>query len=220
LYSEGNSLYEYGWNPDLSLEAREANLGRFMEGSETPPVLYHATNVRTDFDTFGTERANWFTTSADEAFEYAPAMRNRKTGAAQKTYPKNDRGLLAGMQPARTIPSHVSIKNPATLDDPKIQKLLKKIVPDWPEGERYGFGGYDVSNNFEAVKEVLRKNGYDGLKWKHGLSGNMHYAPLDPGQIKSATGNTGMFDPSNPNMLKAALPLGGAGLLHSLTEEY
>jgi len=199
---------------NVSLEAREANLARFMEGSKTP-VLYHGTNVRTDFDTFTTERANWFTTNPDEAFEYAPAMRNKK-GTAQETYPKKSRGI----QPARTIPAHVSIKNPATLDDPKIQKLLKETQPDWPAGERYGFGGHDVSNNFKAVKEVLEKEGYDGIKWLHPKSFNMHYAPLNPGQIKSASGNIGTFNPDNPNMLKAALPLGGAGLLHSLTEEY
>ncbi len=91
--------------------------------------------------------------------------------------------------------------------------------------------GYLASNEF--IKEVYREAGFDGIIMdadqtfgsgrKQGKQmamdeGTKHYVVFSPTQIKSATGNTGAFDPKNPSILyqaekvegdKAVLPNGG-----------
>jgi hypothetical protein len=52
----------------------------------------------------------------------------------------------------------------------------------------------------ELVK-ILKKNGYDGLKYRNEREGEGYsYVPFEPTQIKSATGNKGTFDPTNPDI--------------------
>lgn len=57
---------------------------------------------------------------------------------------------------------------------------------------------YPSINEFN-LKEVLAQNGYDGVSFTHWDSGAM-YAAFSPEQIKSATGNNGNFDASNPDI--------------------
>ncbi|NDF13368.1 MAG: hypothetical protein EB060_11220, partial [Proteobacteria bacterium] len=60
---------------------------------------------------------------------------------------------------------------------------------------------YTTEYQFPLTKEgieVLKRDGYDGLS-----AGNV-FVPFEPNQIKSATGNSGKFDPSNPDITKAA----------------
>ena len=47
----------------------------------------------------------------------------------------------------------------------------------------------------ELVK-ILKKNGYDGLKYQNEREGEGYsFVPFDSTQIKSVTGNNGQFDP-------------------------
>ena len=96
-------------------------------------------------------------------------------------------------------------------------------------GEIYtGTGGY---GNQQFVKEVFEEMGFDGIVAnayhyfgpKNILGARVggmdavtpdtyHYMVFDPKQIKSATGNRGTFDPSNPD-ITAAAPASLAGAL-------
>lgn len=52
----------------------------------------------------------------------------------------------------------------------------------------------------ELVK-ILKKNGYDGLKYKNEREGSGYsYVTFEPTQIKSATGNSGEFSKTNPDI--------------------
>jgi GNAT superfamily N-acetyltransferase len=72
---------------------------------------------------------------------------------------------------------------------------------------------YDVlsaKNNYDAIAtgdslvKILKKNGYDGLKYKNEREGEgFSFVPFSPTQIKSAIGNEGTFDPTNPVITKA-----------------
>ncbi len=97
--------------------------------------------------------------------------------------------------PNRVVEGFVSIKNPADLDDISVQKLLKKNGIDAEDLT-------DVSARGEDVKRILSAEGYDGITTTHyGMGdGVQHYAPFSPTQIKSATGNTGAFNPEDPRI--------------------
>jgi hypothetical protein len=63
---------------------------------------------------------------------------------------------------------------------------------------------YDSIKIGNALVKILKKNGYDGLKYKNVREGDgFSFVPFNPTQIKSAIGNVGTFDPSTPVITKA-----------------
>jgi hypothetical protein len=96
---------------------------------------------------------------------------------------------------------------------------LKAIAADY--GSEYGPGkvGESWSSRVaEKFKEIIGRQGYDGLEYKNtsynevkkGFSAKT-YVTFDDSQIKSATGNRGTYDPTNPNILKSLIGAGGVG---------
>lgn len=88
------------------------------------------------------------------------------------------------------VPAYLSIKRPFT-------------------GDYYSYLAQH-GNDHKAAREALIAEGYDGIRYSHNRSGDAWVA-FDPTQIKSATGNTGSFDPLDPRVLyqseaEAALP--------------
>jgi hypothetical protein len=63
---------------------------------------------------------------------------------------------------------------------------------------------YDAIATGDSLVKILKKNGYDGLKYKNEREGEgFSFVPFNPTQIKSAIGNEGTFDPANPVITKA-----------------
>ena len=60
-------------------------------------------------------------------------------------------------------------------------------------------GLFDISNA-DAFVEDLKAEGYDGIVTEDTEFGGTSYIAFEPTQIKSATGNNGDFDGSNPNI--------------------
>ena len=55
-----------------------------------------------------------------------------------------------------------------------------------------------------ALVKILKKNGYDGLKYANEREGEgFSFVPFDATQIKSATGNRGTYDPTTPDITMA-----------------
>jgi hypothetical protein len=55
-----------------------------------------------------------------------------------------------------------------------------------------------------ALVKILKKNGYDGLKYANEREGEgFSFVPFDATQIKSATGNRGTYDTTTPDITKA-----------------
>lgn len=51
-----------------------------------------------------------------------------------------------------------------------------------------------------AARRELQKEGCDGIEYENTVEGGTSYVVFDPTQIKSAIGNSGMFDPSVPDI--------------------
>lgn len=158
--------------PDVPRQVH-ANGGKatFTQGNhpDVPDVVYHGTNG--DFTAFRPDGIHWFTSDKMDAADY---------------------------RPKRIVEAHLSLKNPADLDAPKVKSVLKKGGFD-PENL------YDLTQSGNAVKSLLMGMGYDGIMVSRPDvdKGVMHYAVFHPHQIKSATDNNGNFDPNNPDITKA-----------------
>jgi len=102
----------------------------------------------------------------------------------------------ADYDPARVVDAFLSLRNPADLNDDNIKELLKKSGADPSDL-------FDLTQQGDKVKNVLMKNGYDGILVSRDdiAIGVRHYAAFNQNQIKSATGNVGTFDPNNPSIL-------------------
>lgn len=58
-----------------------------------------------------------------------------------------------------------------------------------------------AKNPAAALRELIKRKGYDGVVYANEAEGyGDSYIVFDPSQIKSATGNTGAFDPKNPDI--------------------
>lgn len=114
-------------------------------------------------------------------------------------------------------PVYLSIKNPFRRfkNDKEVESLenfLEKNKGYTPEEAAYFAedveNGYQTKENPDFV-EWAKKRGYDGLVVSEGGSVNdaCNYAVFSPTQIKSATGNRGAWDVSNPDIrMKKAAP--------------
>ncbi len=92
---------------------------------------------------------------------------------------------------------YLKVENPLYLDSADEIKALWK--------ERGGGDDQLRGGDTEAVRNWLRSQGYDGISMSaedmDGFAKGVYVVPLDPEQIKSATGNSGTFDPDSPNIL-------------------
>ena len=144
-----------------------------------PLVVYHGTAG--EFDEFDPKAPAshiplpgfFFTPEQEIANEFADGAAHRRK--------------LSGAEP-RTIPAFLSIKNPVRLN-----------YSDRTSGRM---------TSEQTVRGDLNKakqSGHDGAiitGWADG-SGDVQYVAFRPSQIKSATGNNGNFDPSNPSILES-----------------
>jgi ADP-Ribosyltransferase in polyvalent proteins/Large polyvalent protein associated domain 22 len=144
-----------------------------------PMVVYHGT--ASDFDVFehghpSKKDGGWL--GKGFYFTDRPSVANSYTN------------LKAGSTP-NVMPVYLSLKNPAYKEglDAKEKLMFADL-----RGEH---------RKLSAETERLRAKGHDGIIWKPGYpDAPMEFVIFDPEQIKSAIGNSGAFDPTDPNILK------------------
>ena len=161
---------------------RETNLARHMEGSKAPPVLYHGTSKDADFKKFNVPKnGTWFTTNPKDASDYA--MTNDSQGF------KLDNGFkyTPTNTSSRVIPVHLNAKNPKFYDPKEHNDLLTSM------------GGENYKRGQRILYDKLRQAGHDSVR----IGDDTWVALGSPNQIKSAIGNRGTFDPTEPNMTKS-----------------
>lgn len=88
-------------------------------------------------------------------------------------------------------------------------ELIKKLKESEASGYAMDEDGYMAINNF--IRDAFAEAGYDGFidttvsekfKTMKGMDADtVHFIALDPTQVKSRVGNTGAYDPNNPNIL-------------------
>ena len=182
-------------------------------------MVYHGTPDAT-FDVFHPEQ--YFADKADVASIYTGKSASSIASSAKD-----------GNAPA-VYPVYLKIERPFDTRIPAIRKMFEqefynkygtgtplsdKGLPDWNDARDLAEWIKETGKHFDGL--ILDEGGLpqtDGSVKSRGLS----YVPLDGGaQVKSAIGNNGNFDGSNPNILYSRTAKGTPTLIiqHNLTEE-
>ena len=110
-------------------------------------------------------------------------------------------GMYAG--PGSIYPVHLAIKNPWRPEGfgEFLEKLNAAAGRDVKKAQKKGepLG----RANPEPLREWLKEHGYDGIEFPKGTVDGKEqrvWVALEPEQIKSAIGNSGAFDPTNPDI--------------------
>jgi hypothetical protein len=163
-----------GMQQTLPAAEREANLAKMLEGSAAKKQLYHGTGR--DIKEF--DKSKLRRTAFGEGFHLAESPNLANFYANQFDEGQN------------VMPVHAAIKKPYEL----------KNMHDW----------YDVPGDSDKDKtNFLKSQGYDGVKYPHGAGGDETspspnvYVAFEPTQIKSATGNRGTYDTTDPDINKS-----------------
>lgn len=177
-------------NRVLPASEREANLAKMLEPSKVPQTLYHGTG--SDISEF---RPNTF-------FSDDPKIAGM--------YAKSTDRAVEGSGP-NIMPVNVQLKNPYVFDEYEARKkelsLGKTIAPDVP-----------ISQRMDETYNRLKAKGHDGVILKNfdDIGGRQtQYIVFEPKTIKSAIGNRGTYDVTDPDISKAeggAVHLAGGGL--------
>lgn len=156
-------------------------VSKVVDADGRPLVVYHGT--ASDFSEFKKAKAQdkdgrrlgmgW----GKGKFYFA------STGQAASSSAEYARMTGRGSQP-NVMPSYLSMKKPIAAAS--YMELVGEEVA----------GGKDRDAAIAAVDKRLRKEGFDGIIDVESEG----YAVFEPGQIKSAIGNNGDFDPANPDI--------------------
>jgi len=187
---------------------------QFFKGSKVvdedgnPLIVYHGSrNFEGDqfkpdvtrINRAGNVAGYYFAPDPEEASEYS------KTRATD-TYEEG----------AQVVPVYLNIKNPYEIKKSRVtpdmvnqyrkelidlnQHMSDEKVAAWAETKikfltEQGFPSSNALNSDgDAIQRILKAGGYDGFK------DGRHFVAFDPEQIKSATGNIGTFDATNPDI--------------------
>jgi GNAT superfamily N-acetyltransferase len=150
----------------------------------SPRVVYHGT--RFNFDTFAGDNAGagWFGEGPSIAAMYADTENEID---------------MPGRAP-NTVAAYLSIKNPLVLEfdmNAPAADVIDEMNPFGFEAEDYDYVWEMV--NTDTFSDNVARMGYDGIKIREG--GVWTWNAFRPNQIKSATGNSGAFDPANPSIV-------------------
>lgn len=166
---------------------------KIVDGGGRPLVVYHGTpDAR--FSVFGPDQ--FFTASKEYAQKFTTSSM-----ASSSFYGVQDKA------PA-VLAVYLRIENPFDTRKPAHRKIYNELyfgkfgngasltengLPDWVEAR----------DLVEFLKEEMPQMGFDGLYIDEGRDDAgqrpMAFIPFEPNQIKSASANSGAFDPNNPD---------------------
>jgi hypothetical protein len=179
-----------GMQKVLPAAERDANKAKMLEGSKVKERLYHGTKTHDDY--------------AEESGQAFGQFTSKPTWLAKEPYTAS--GYSAGT--GSTYPVHAQVKNPLALRFDANDSAKKAF----PIAKRFGVDidhmvntskperAWEVINN-PAFIDAVEAAGHDGLMISEG--GYKTYGVFDPRKIKSATGNRGTYDTSDPDISKA-----------------
>jgi len=102
------------------------------------------------------------------------------------------------------------------LDDDLADELLNLRSQYFGEPEEY-LNDSEVQEIRDTIRDAIKDSGYDGIVYANAAEGSGDsYIVFEPEQVKSATGNTGRFDPRNPAITAGAGAVAG-GLAYTLS---
>lgn len=167
---------------------------KVVDAEGRPLVVYHGTAYK--FDAFDPARVGstfevddngfFFTSSESEADKWADA--------AEAVWRREKRAKYGD---ARVVPVYLALQNPWTIKADTSDETGKSPVAHFESGN--GQFNRGQQNTIQYAVD----SGYDGLIVRDDVVDDSHEAMLvvfDPTKIKSATGNRGTFDGSNPDI--------------------
>ena len=216
----------------MPLAEREANKAKFLDPSAIKNVMYHGTAADiSQFKpkqvgaTFLTDSPNFAGGFADSSEHYLKQQLqnslssaelaklndqahklSRKTGeSATDLYHQMLKERLPTGQ--NVMPVHVQATNPFDYDDPEHIANLRQYLQNNNSSRAdaiadaiHGKGSWDVIEMPET-QNAIKKMGHDSFYAQEG--GNKNLGVYDPNKIKSAIGNEGTYDITNPDITKA-----------------
>ncbi len=157
---------------------------KVVDAEGAPLVVYHGT--ASDFAVFDPLRAgsNFGQDSAGIFFAERPNVAAFSAAATA--------GFKSGGGD-NIMPVYLAIKNPIVYEAKVVQR---------PFNDPRFMGGAELFDamNKDAVIKAASDGGHDGVHVKAGADGDGLWIAFRPEQIKSATGNRGTFDPTNPDI--------------------
>lgn len=218
-YAKGGNVVKWAMNEMVPAAEHAINKAKFLEPSQIKEVWYHGTphTVRGEPSVANPMRKELH---AQGITQFDP---NRgKTGmtfAAKDPKFANDFAEQYGREvngdvtkgTAPTVyPVHVQAKNP--FDYQKVEHV-NNLMNHMRENELFGpdeneklirqyvTGGYWDTLEQPNVQQAVKDLGHDSMYVNE--SGNKNIGLFDPGQIKSAIGNRGTYDPRDPHINRA-----------------
>lgn len=154
---------------------------KVVDEAGNPLVVYHGT--KGDVSTFDIKKAGASDPGlVGRAFYFTPSGEQASSFAESGMYGRGDA--------PNVMPVYLSLKNPAIIRD--------GVLPDGRSLRDVHPQGITKSSA-AAIRKDLARRSYDGAIFYLGDEATQFVA-FNPNQIKSATGNRGTFDPSNPDI--------------------
>lgn len=162
-----------------------------------PLVVYHGT--RSDFTAFDPEQGGVSSTESAKSFSQL--------------------GLFFAEKPEHAAMFAERVKSDGPQNVMPVYLSSKMFEWDWRNQNARDISPGPRKGAMERAIQQIKDEGYGGVRWK-GIEDRGgpqdQYMVFDPSQIKSATGNAGNFDPSEPDIrkhLQSAMELIPEGML-------
>lgn len=146
---------------------------KVVDKKGNPLVVYHATD--SEFNVFDRSKLG---DSTSGNTNWQPAVRSAQIGF---WFSDHDLAATVFTDPDKTKAVYLSIQKPYRTKLDSLWNALEHTRP-------------------ETYVKRLQERGYDGLRVQDSEFGGVSYVAFEPTQIKSATNNSGAFDPANPDI--------------------
>lgn len=153
---------------------------KVVDGNGAPLVVYHGTV--SGFEEFDKAHLGKVTGSSDSkvGFWFTSDREHAREFASEAKHLADD-----DMLDAEILETYLKIENPFVVDD------IQDLVPS------------DVAK----IARKAKKGGHDGIIFTRGEKGlGSNYLVFEPTQIKSATDNSGEYDPTDPSIVREPPP--------------
>lgn len=178
---------------------------KVVDSAGRPLVLYHGTDA--DFTCFETGDVGFHFGTLSAAHNRLDHTRDDRSRGAQER--------LTGAE--HLMPVYLSIKNPLRMpdagdwDNPDIvANYVSDLIIEDDEFERAYIAAADAigGDDFRAIFEHM---GYDGIVYANvAEGGGDSFIAFRAGQVKSAIGNSGLYDRANPDITDRIAGAGAA----------
>lgn len=181
-------------SPDTEEFKRWFQGSKVVDRKGNPLVLYHGTDA--DFTCFET---------GDVGFHFGPISAAHSRLEHTRDDRSRDSERPDGAE--HLMPVYLSIRNPLRMPDAGdwnipdiVANYVSDIIAEDDEFERAYVAAADAigGDDFRAIFEHM---GYDGIVYANvAEGGGDSFIAFRPGQVKSAIGNSGLYDRENPDI--------------------